>query len=207
MTTYVYVIGEQGSSIVKIGTTNDLSLRLTALQTGNPNPLVLLWSHQGNRELEGHLHATFAAYRVRGEWFDLTALGDPAEVVQCAATSAGRELLPAPRRAPGTARRERGLTQRTPDMTKIQASLRRSYVLEERFGTRKHFTIQQAAEALEEPLDIVEAYVWKRVAMRELVHRRDLGRGGKEPLFTIPGIDDCEVNYYMLGPRSRPAGS
>ncbi|MGW7433309.1 GIY-YIG nuclease family protein [Streptomyces sp. NPDC054861] len=106
MTTYVYVIGEQGSPIVKIGTTNDLSLRLTALQTGNPKPIALLWSHKGDRELEGHLHATFAAHRMRGEWFDLGVHGDPAAAVQKAVEAASLGLLPRPRRAttPGTGR-------------------------------------------------------------------------------------------------------
>ena len=76
-----YVIGIEGSPLVKIGyTSGDPKARVAQLQTGLPMQLTLLWSTFGDYEDE--LHDRFAAYRVRGEWFDLTPLGDPVKVVQ-----------------------------------------------------------------------------------------------------------------------------
>jgi hypothetical protein len=79
-----YLVGAEGSPLVKIGyTSTDPKQRLKALQTGQPMELSLLWSRAG--DYEGALHIRFAEYRVRGEWFDLTPLGDPVEVVSAAA--------------------------------------------------------------------------------------------------------------------------
>ncbi|MFF8610892.1 GIY-YIG nuclease family protein [Streptomyces sp. NPDC015346] len=182
MTAFVYVIGEQGSRIVKIGTTKDLSLRLTALQTGNPNPLVLLWSHQGGRDLEGHLHATFAPHRVRGEWFDLNPLGEPVAAVQRAVEAAGLGLLPRPRR-------EAIPVSGRPDETAGTASddghWWLSLKLDNLFRAREHFTLQEAAEALEKPLHFVEHYAAKAEAKNLLIRRRALSSRG-EPLFAVP---------------------
>lgn len=44
--------------------------------------LFLLWSCEGDYEADLHVH--FDAYHHRGEWFDLTPLGDPIEVVKAA---------------------------------------------------------------------------------------------------------------------------
>lgn len=78
-----YVIGIEGSPLVKIGYTGGTpEARVGQLQTGLPMQLQLLWSSFGDYEAE--LHARFAAHRVRGEWFDLTPLGDPVEVVTAA---------------------------------------------------------------------------------------------------------------------------
>lgn len=79
----IYVIGPEGSAVVKIGhTTNKPSYRLGNLQTGNPELLVVRWAGEGNEALERHLHAVFKDYRLRGEWFDLSPLGDPVEAVK-----------------------------------------------------------------------------------------------------------------------------
>lgn len=78
-----YVIGIEGSPLVKIGYTSVKPReRCQALQTGLPFDLTLLWSTPG--EYETRLHDMFAEHRVRGEWFDLTPLGDPLQVVQSA---------------------------------------------------------------------------------------------------------------------------
>jgi hypothetical protein len=75
-----YLIGLEGSPIVKIGYTGGDPLgRLRGLQTGLPFKLSLLWSVDG--DFEADLHARFAAYRVRGEWFDLTPLGESVQTV------------------------------------------------------------------------------------------------------------------------------
>lgn len=78
-----YVIGIEGSPLVKIGYTSvKPEERRGALQTGLPYELTLLWSTPG--DFETQLHDMFAEHRVRGEWFDLTSLGDPVRVVQAA---------------------------------------------------------------------------------------------------------------------------
>lgn len=66
----VYVIGTAGSTIVKIGRTNDLDRRLRQLQPGNPAKLEVLWTVEGGSLIEGELHRWFKDCRVIGEWFD-----------------------------------------------------------------------------------------------------------------------------------------
>lgn len=77
-----YMIGAEGSNLVKIGWAKAPEDRVSALQIGSPLILTLLWSDEG--PYEGPLHRRFKDYRVRGEWFDLTPLGDPVEVVTAA---------------------------------------------------------------------------------------------------------------------------
>lgn len=85
----IYVIGENGSTVVKIGYTRDDSTkRMSSLQTGNPQELTVFWSGEGDKALERHLHSTFQPYRVRGEWFDFASLGDPVEAIKEAYASA-----------------------------------------------------------------------------------------------------------------------
>lgn len=80
---HTYLVGIKGSPFVKIGYTGlEPKKRLAALQTGHPEVLTLLGTWGGNQE--GALHRHFAEYRVRGEWFDLTSLGDPVEAVEAA---------------------------------------------------------------------------------------------------------------------------
>ena len=84
ITPHTYLVGAEGSPLVKIGYTGGVPLkRLASLQTGQPMALSLLWSIPV--DIEDELHERFAAYRVRGEWFDLTPLGDAVLVVQAAA--------------------------------------------------------------------------------------------------------------------------
>lgn len=94
----IYVIGSEGTAAVKIGLANDPAKRVGSLQTGTPHTLSLLWTHGGGAELEMHLHATFIEHRVRGEWFDLTPLGDPVTVIRDVVRNAGDKLLSVPRR-------------------------------------------------------------------------------------------------------------
>jgi hypothetical protein len=94
----IYVIAARGTAAVKIGHTIDPTERLGQLQTGNAAELQLLWTCRGDRRLEGHLHAVFHRYRVRGEWFDLSPLGDAVRTVQDAVRTATGMLLPAPQR-------------------------------------------------------------------------------------------------------------
>ncbi|WP_329103269.1 GIY-YIG nuclease family protein [Streptomyces sp. NBC_01439] len=81
--TSVYVIAMDGSQLVKIGyTAGNPVQRMAGLQTGLPVALSLLWHREGSRALESALHARFAEHRVRGEWFDLSPLGDPVKQVE-----------------------------------------------------------------------------------------------------------------------------
>ena len=65
----VYVIEAVGLNVVKIGVSNDIAKRLSMLQVGCPASLRLVLTIQGDETLEQELHARFAKYRVRGEWF------------------------------------------------------------------------------------------------------------------------------------------
>lgn len=79
---HVYVIGEPGSSIVKIGFSKAPEKRLWFLQVGSPVPLSLQATFEGDQSLEAELHRFFGAHHVRGEWF---RLGDnPVEEVRAA---------------------------------------------------------------------------------------------------------------------------
>jgi hypothetical protein len=80
--TQTYLMGIEGSRLTKIGKAKHPKSRLEQLQTGQPATLSLLWTCSGF--YEGKLHRRFRGYRVRGEWFDLTPLGDPVEVVKAA---------------------------------------------------------------------------------------------------------------------------
>ncbi|MFB6632172.1 GIY-YIG nuclease family protein [Streptomyces sp. NPDC056362] len=75
-----YLLGMEGSTLTKIRhTTDTLKGRVAQLQTGQPAKLRPLLDVDG--DFEGPLHDRFADHRVRGEWFDLTPLGDPVTVV------------------------------------------------------------------------------------------------------------------------------
>ncbi len=65
----VYFIGSARSKAVKIGVAEDPRTRLSALQTGNSQRLVLLAEMPGDERYERVLHRTFAPQRIRGEWF------------------------------------------------------------------------------------------------------------------------------------------
>jgi Meiotically up-regulated gene 113 len=72
--TYLIQAGEGGD--VKIGSTYQApERRLRALQTGSPVPLRLVKVLEG-AHLEVQLHARYAPFRTRGEWFDAQILAD-----------------------------------------------------------------------------------------------------------------------------------
>ena len=67
----VYFIQSGGDSgKIKIGVSRGVRSRLAALQTSSGEPLRLLATVPGDRELERELHRKFAAHRRSGEWFD-----------------------------------------------------------------------------------------------------------------------------------------
>ena len=70
----VYFILDEKSNALKIGYAADVDSRFSSIQTGNPNPLVILHTIKCRSErhaanLEKELHIRFGQYRLRGEWF------------------------------------------------------------------------------------------------------------------------------------------
>jgi T5orf172 domain len=72
----VYFLRDPGDVVekacVKIGTSTDVSARVSGGQTMNPRELFLIGSVPGDRELEADLHRKFRYLHVRGEWFEAT---------------------------------------------------------------------------------------------------------------------------------------
>jgi hypothetical protein len=68
----VYFVGPM-NGLVKIGTTNDLERRLSRLQTGSGQKLLVWAVTKGGLALEAKYHRRFAASRAIGEWFERTA--------------------------------------------------------------------------------------------------------------------------------------
>ena len=72
----VYFI-QAGETAIKIGITDNLNGRLSNLNTGNHEPLKLLFQHEvPSREkaekIEKELHSYFVDYNIKGEWFKLS---------------------------------------------------------------------------------------------------------------------------------------
>jgi hypothetical protein len=90
----VYVIGQQQSSIAKVGVTGgDLRKRLKGIQTGSPVKLEVLWWFFASPEDEQRLHEEFADLRLEGEWFDFQG-EEPDILVKCAALRLWPERFP-----------------------------------------------------------------------------------------------------------------
>lgn len=75
--TCLYFVHAPQSGRLKIGIAVDPERRLSALKTGNGEPLTLLgWADYSEchpaelRALESELHACFAPWRLEGEWFE-----------------------------------------------------------------------------------------------------------------------------------------
>jgi ribosome-binding protein aMBF1 (putative translation factor) len=69
---YVYAIGAEGTSLVKIGCAKMVEKRLKTLQTGQPFPLYVLAAvpvAEDIHRIEKQVHAFLAEERRRGEWF------------------------------------------------------------------------------------------------------------------------------------------
>ncbi|WP_153448749.1 GIY-YIG nuclease family protein [Vibrio algicola] len=66
--TSTYFIFNPISKLIKIGRTNDIKRRITALQCGIGIPLDILLLVSGDREKE--CHQKFSEFRTHGEWFD-----------------------------------------------------------------------------------------------------------------------------------------
>lgn len=73
---FVYVVHQVNPSAYKIGISNDVVQRRSALATSNPDPLRIIRTYElPSREIargvESRLHQRFAHKRIRLEWFQL----------------------------------------------------------------------------------------------------------------------------------------
>ncbi len=66
---FIYFVQGESGGPIKIGYTTDIKGRLSSLQTGYPDTLVLLGAFAGNTTDEYSLHEEYSPYRMRGEWF------------------------------------------------------------------------------------------------------------------------------------------
>lgn len=74
----IYFVQAGKDGPIKIGKTKDLTLRMSALQVYNHQPLELLTFVVAPGELEQQLHAYLNEYCIRGEWFE--AKGEVLEI-------------------------------------------------------------------------------------------------------------------------------
>lgn len=65
----VYFVQESGLGLIKIGTSMNVSARMSALSRGTPHDLTLLTTIAGGFAVESEIHRHFERDRVRGEWF------------------------------------------------------------------------------------------------------------------------------------------
>jgi len=71
---YIYFIEEIGTDRVKIGYSMKPWKRLNSLRTSIANDLRILWIFSGTRANEIECHWVFQNHRIRGEWFQLSAV-------------------------------------------------------------------------------------------------------------------------------------
>lgn len=81
----VYAIGSPSSTLVKIGRTINIKVRLADIQRMSPVRLNVLWTTEGGSALETALHYRFKNRRSHGEWFNF-ANDDAVELIAQAAS-------------------------------------------------------------------------------------------------------------------------
>lgn len=84
----VYLLGCEGTRLVKIGHAADVRKRLRGISTMSAHPIRLLWQSapEHGAETERRLHGRFRQYRQHGEWFDFED-ADPVSLVSAAIDS------------------------------------------------------------------------------------------------------------------------
>ncbi|RKD69002.1 GIY-YIG nuclease family protein [Rhizobium sp. WW_1] len=65
----VYFLAADDASLIKIGSTENVDRRISALRRGSPVPVSLIGVIDGGAKKELELHERFAEHRVHGEWF------------------------------------------------------------------------------------------------------------------------------------------
>jgi predicted GIY-YIG superfamily endonuclease len=69
---YIYIIQMKGTNYFKIGITNNLTKRLSTLQTGNPIKLYIVRYYEiytNTKKIEKLLHNYLSEYHIHLEWF------------------------------------------------------------------------------------------------------------------------------------------
>jgi hypothetical protein len=92
----LYIIRAKGTQYCKIGVSKNPRLRLSELQTSNPNPLFLAVVYDTVKEavrLEKSLHKTFSQKRCKGEWFKNLTDEDIDNAIGDRATCLSKEIL------------------------------------------------------------------------------------------------------------------
>ena len=81
--TMVYIIGEPGSDVLKIGISSDPARRLRDVRISNPYDVKVLWerSVEHARRVERNVHLALVGVRIRGEWFRVS-LAEAIEVIE-----------------------------------------------------------------------------------------------------------------------------
>lgn len=66
---HVYFVSDSNMRAIKIGISTDPIKRLSGLQTGSPDELVLICAIPGDLDLEQSIHRMFSHLNIGGEWF------------------------------------------------------------------------------------------------------------------------------------------
>lgn len=68
----IYFVRAVTGGPIKVGYTNNITMRLMNMQQGNPAKLTCLRLIAGDHSLEREIHARFDKHRLLGEWFAAT---------------------------------------------------------------------------------------------------------------------------------------
>jgi len=68
----VYFVRSESGGPIKIGVAVDVKSRVSNIQVGRPDRVLLIATEEGGREKERELHRRFATARIDGEWFTAT---------------------------------------------------------------------------------------------------------------------------------------
>ncbi len=70
----IYIIGEPGSDVLKIGISVNPAHRLRDIKISNPSDVEVLWEQavDNARRVERNVHLVLVDLRIRGEWFKVS---------------------------------------------------------------------------------------------------------------------------------------
>ncbi len=79
----IYFILDTTARAVKVGISDNPRARLSALQTGNPNTLMLVEAFEGDYREEKRLHRDLAPSQIKGEWYRYVQIKDGTIMAKC----------------------------------------------------------------------------------------------------------------------------
>ena len=161
----IYVL--RSDNLVKIGFSDSLRQRVRAIIAAVPVPVEFVGHMPGDRDVEKHLHARFAAYRFSGEWFKET------EEMRAVFSALLTPNMPAPM----TPRAERRSSNRDAqfalaDRVKSEAFLR--------------WPGKSKADVV---LDLAEIFGWPKSRTRDFYY--------KEPRIVLRGVEFQDVSAWL----------